>query len=166
MIWVLVIFVPPIIMAATMLSPQGLGYTIHAVVGYSGITLLLLPITAWPLFLIQAVAPLNGQGRIRAVLSTWLGGAVLSSAVMNLLASMMDYSPHPLHLDPSGHHVIAYDPHDGFLLGSYMLSMLLGSGVWGSVARIVPPRIVVGGAVTTGLLLFAGVAGLGYVLWP
>src|ERR1051325_8029638 len=115
MIWVLLIFVPPIIMAATMLSPQGLGYTIHAVIGYSGITLLLLPIAAWPLFLIQAVAPLKGQGRIRAVLSTWLGGAWPSSAVMNLLASMMDHSLHQTPLDPPAHNLIAYNPHAGFL---------------------------------------------------
>src|SRR6185437_11323494 len=62
MIWVLVIFVPPLIMAATMLSPQGLGYTIHAVIGYSGITLLLLPIAAWPLFFNPSSGPAKRTG--------------------------------------------------------------------------------------------------------
>jgi hypothetical protein len=61
MIWVVLIFGPPLIVASTMLSPQGFAFTINAVVGYAGIMLLLLPIGAWPLLLIQAVAPPRGQ---------------------------------------------------------------------------------------------------------
>src|SRR5438105_12830527 len=84
MIWVVLIFGPPLIVASTMLSPQGFAFTMNAVVGYAGIMLLLLPIGAWPLLLIQAVAPPPGQSRVRAITSTWLGGAALVSAVMNL----------------------------------------------------------------------------------
>ena len=164
MIWVVLIFGPPLIVASTMLSPQGFAFTINAVVGYAGIMLLLLPIGAWPLLLIQAVAPPRGQSRLQAIISTWLGGAALVSAVMNLLATMLEFSPHPLHLDPTGHELIAYNPRAGFLIAAFTGSMLLACGIWGVLARIASAKFVVRGAVWTGLLLFGAVAGLGYVL--
>jgi hypothetical protein len=164
MIWVLLLFGPPLIIAAIMLSPQGFAYTVNAVLGYAGIMLLLLPIAAWPLFLIQAVAPPPGQSRLRAIISTWIGGAALVSLVMNLLATMLEYSPNPLHFDPTGHELIAYNPRAGFLLGAFTGSMLAACGIWGVLARIASAKFVVRGAVATGLLLFGVVAGLGYVL--
>jgi hypothetical protein len=166
MIWVVFLFGPPLITAATMLSPQGLTYTVNAVVGYAGITLLLLPIAAWPLFLIQAVSPPPGQSRLQAIISTWIGGAALVSLVMNLLATMLEYSPNPLHFDPTGHELIAYNPRAGFLLGAFTGSMLASCGIWGVLARFASAKFVLRGAVTTGLLLFGVVAGLGYVLSP
>ena len=166
MIWVVLIFGPPLIVASTMLSPQGFAFTINAVVGYAGIMLLLLPIGAWPLLLIQAVAPPRGQSRLQAIISTWLGGAALVSAVMNLLATMLEYSPHPLLLDPTGHELIAYNPRAGFMLGAFGLCMLLSTGCWGVLARVLPGSVALRGAVVTGLLLFGAVAGLGYVLSP
>ena len=164
MIWVVLIFGPPLIVASTMLSPQGFAYTINAVVGYAGIMLLVLPIGAWPLLLIQAVAPPRGQSRLQAIISTWLGGAALVSAVMNLLATMLEYSPHPLHLDPTGHELIAYNPRAGFMLGSFALCMLLSTGCWGVLARVLPGGVALRGAVVTGLLLFTAVAALGYAV--
>ena len=164
MIWVVLLFVPPLIVAATMLCPEGLGYTINGVVSYAGIMLLLLPIAAWPLFLIQAVAPPPGQSRFQAIISTWLGGAALVSAVMNLLASMLEYSPNPVHFDPTGHELIPYNPRAGFLLGGFVICMLISCGIWGVLARIASAKFVLRGAVATGLLLFGAVAGLGYVL--
>jgi hypothetical protein len=164
MIWVVLIFGPPLIVASTMLSPQGFAYTVDAVVGYAGIMLVLLPIGAWPLLLIQAIAPPPGLSRLQAIISTWLGGAALVSAVMNLLASMLEYSPNALHFDPTGHELIAYNPRAGFLLGAFTASMLLSCGIWGVLARIASARFVLRGAVATGLLLFGAVAGLGYVL--
>src|SRR5438045_3652628 len=164
MIWVLLIFGPPLIIAAIMLSPQGLAYTVNAVVGYAGIMLLLLPIGAWPLLLIQAVAPPPGQSRLRAIISTWIGGAALVSLVMNLLATMLEYSPNPLHFDPTGHELIAYNPRAGFMLGAFGLCVLLSTGCWGVLARVLPGGVALRGAVVTGLLLFGVVAGLGYVL--
>jgi hypothetical protein len=166
MIWVVLIFGSPLIVASTMLCPEGLGYTINAVVGYAGIVLLFLPFAAWPLFLIQAVAPPPGQSRLQAIISTWLGGAALVSAVINFLAATLGYSPNPLHFDPAGHQLIPYDPQIGVLVGSFSLSMLLSAGCWGVLARVLPGGFVLRGAVVTGLLLFGAAAGLGYVLWP
>ena len=166
MIWVALIFGTPLIVASTMLSPQGLAYTVNAVAGYAGILLLLLPIAAWPLFLIQAVAPPPGQSRLQAIISTWLGGSALVSLVMNLLASMLEYSPSLLHFDPTGHELIAYNPRAGFLLGGFTLCMLVSCGIWGVLARIASAKFVIRGAIATGLLLFGAVAGLGYVLSP
>jgi hypothetical protein len=166
MIGVILIFGPPLVVAATMLSPQGLAYTVNAVVGYAGIMLLLMPIAAWPLFLIQAVAPRPGQSRLRAIINTWLGGAVLSSAVMNLLASMLEYSPDPLHFNPTGHALIPYDPQTGFLLGAFAICMLVSTGCWGVLARVLPGGVTLRGAIMTGLLLFGAIASIGYVLSP
>src|SRR5438045_8647618 len=102
MIWAVLIFGPPLIVASTMLSPQGFAYTINAVVGYAGIMLLLLPIGAWPLLLIQAVAPPRGQSRLQSIISTWLGRAPLVTAVMNFLATTLAYPTHPLHVATHG----------------------------------------------------------------
>ena len=43
------------------------------------------------------------------------------SAVMNLLASILSYSPNPLNFDSAGHQLIPYDPRGGFLLGSFAI---------------------------------------------
>src|SRR5207237_4068010 len=134
MICVVLIFGPPLIVASTMLSPQGLAHTGNAVVGSAGIMLLLLPIGAWPLLLIQAVAPPPGQSRLQAIISTWLGGAALVSLVMNLLASMLEYSPNPLHFDPTGHQLIAYSPRGAFLCGGLRVWMFVVVGCWGFLA--------------------------------
>jgi hypothetical protein len=116
MMGVVMIFGPPLVVAATMLSPQGLNFVVNGMVRYAGLVLLLSPFAAWPIFLAQAVAPPPGQGRLRAIVGLWLGGAVLVSAVMSLLAGMLGYSAHPLNFDPSGHELIPYTPHGGFLL--------------------------------------------------
>ena len=166
MIGVVLIFGPPLVVAATMLSPQGLDYTVNGVVRYAGLVLLLLPFAAWPVFLAQAVAPPPGQSRLRAIVGLWLGGAILASAVMNLLGSMLDYSPHPLNLNPEGHRLIAYDPRAGLILGGFTLCMLVAFGTWGLLARVLPIRHVLRGAVVTGIVLFCAVAGLGYALSP
>jgi hypothetical protein len=166
MMGVVLIFGPPLIVAATMLSPQGLDYTVNGIVRYSGLVLLLLPFAAWPIFLAQAVAPPPGQGRLRAIVGLWLGGAILVSAVMNLLGSMLGYSANPSNFDPSGHELIPYTPQGGFLLGGFSVCMLLATGVWGLLARVLPIRHVLRGAVVTGLVLFCAVAGLGYALSP
>jgi len=164
MIRVVLIFGPPLVVAATMLSPQGLDYILNGIVRYAGVALVALPIFAWPSFFIQAVAPPPGQGRVRAIISLWLGGAVLASAVLNLLCSMLGYSPHPLNFDPSGHQLIAYDPQAGVLLGGFTLCMLVSCGIWGVLARVLPGGLALRGAIVTGLLLFGTVAALGYAL--
>jgi hypothetical protein len=42
--------------------------------------------------------------------------------------------------------------------------MFTSSGVWGAVAPILPPKVAVGGALTTGVLLFLAVATLEFLL--
>ena len=51
MIGVVLIFGPPLVVAATMLAPQGLDYILNGIVRYAGLVLLLLPFAAWPIFL-------------------------------------------------------------------------------------------------------------------
>jgi len=164
MIAVVLLFGPPLVVAATMLSPQGLDYILNGTVRYAGVMLLLMPFAAWPVFLVQAVAPPPGQGRLRAIVGLWLGGAVLASAVMNLLGSMLGYSPKPLNFDASGHELIPYDPRAGALLGAFALCMLAAFGIWGVLARVLPTGVALRGAVLTGLVLFGAVAVLGYVI--
>jgi hypothetical protein len=166
MIGVVLIFGPPLVVAATMLAPQGLDYILNGTVRYAGLVLLLLPFAAWPIFLAQAVAPPPGQSRFRAIMSLWLGGAILVSAVMNLLGSMLGYSAQPLNFDPAGHQLVPYTPQGGFLLGGFTVCMLVGTGIWGVAARVLPIRHVLRGALVTGLVLFCAVAGLGYALSP
>jgi len=161
-----VIFGVPLVVAATMLSPQGFPYILNAVARYAGIMLLLLPIFAWPTFLVQAIAPMPGQNRGASIVGLWLGGAVLVSAVLNLLGSMLDYSAHPLNLDPTGHELIGYDPQAGVIVGGITLCMLVSFGFWGLLARVLTGGFVLSGALLTGLLLFGLVGTLGYLLWP
>lgn len=164
MIWVVLIFGLPLVVAATMLSPEGLAYTVNAVVGYTGVMLVLLPFAAWPSFLIRAAFSPAGHSRLDAIINFWLGGAALVSAVMNLLVSMLEYSPHPLHFGPTGHLLVPYDPQGGFLLGSFTLCMLVSCGIWGVVTLVRPGAFALRGAVLTGLSLFGAVACLGYVV--
>jgi len=159
------IFGTIMIVATVMLTPEGLSYVVNGVFRYAGLMLVLLPIFAWPTFLIQASFPPPGQSRGRAMIGLWFGGAVLVSAVMNLLASMLSYSPNPLNFDSAGHQLIPYHPRGGFLLGSFAICMLLSTGVWGAVSRVLPIGFALKGAIATGLLLFGAVAGLGYALW-
>ena len=74
MILVVLIFGLPFIVAAVMLSPQGLDYVLRGMVPYTGILLLVMPFVSWPIFLAQA---LTGHGRFRGLVSFWIGGAIL-----------------------------------------------------------------------------------------
>ena len=56
------------------------------------------------------------------------------------------------------------NPTAGFLLGGFVLCMFISSGVWGAFAAILPPKVAVGGALTTGVLLFVAVATLGFLV--
>jgi hypothetical protein len=131
------IFGTMMIVATVMLTPEGLSYVVNGVFRYASLMVVLLPIFAWPTFLIQAAFPPPGQGRGRALIGLWFGGAVLVSAVMSLLASMLSYSPNPLNFDPAGHH----------LLGSFAICMLLSTGVWGALSRVLPIGFVLKGAI-------------------
>jgi len=91
---------------------------------------------------------------VAAVLNLWLGGAVLVAAVFNLLMAMADYSP----MRPGP------NPTAGFLLAGFVLCMFVSCGVWGAFAPIVSAKVALGGALTTGALLFVAVATLGFLV--
>src|SRR4051794_38599779 len=114
MIVVLLVFGVPWIVAAVMLSPPGLEYVLRGTVPYTGISLLLMPFVAWPVFLAQA---LTGQGGFRGLVSFWIGGAILGTTAITFFAAVLDYNPTPSGFDPIGHRFIPYDPQLGFLLG-------------------------------------------------
>jgi hypothetical protein len=124
------------------------GALFYAIVG------LALPIVGWRTFLVVFAFPPSGTGRVAAVLSTWLGGTVMVSAVFILLMAVGDYSPARPGPNPTA----------GFLLGGFVVCMFVSSGVWGAFAAILPPKVAVGGAVTTGALLFLVVATLGFLV--
>ena len=76
------------------------------------------------------------------------------AAVFNLVIAVADYSPARPGPNPTA----------GFLLGGFVLSMLVSAGVWGAFAPILPPKVSVGGALMTGALLFFAVATLGFLV--
>ena len=162
MIVVILAFGVPFVVAAVMLSPPGLEYILRGTVPYTGMLLLLMPFLAWPTFFAQS----TGLGRLRVFMSFWFGGAVLGTAAISFFAAALDYSPTPVGFDPAGHRIIPYSPQSGLLLGAFAICMLLSMGFWGAVARVTPNDFMVRAAITTGLLLFGAVAGVGYVLWP
>jgi hypothetical protein len=56
------------------------------------------------------------------------------AAIFNLLFAVADYSPARPGPNPTA----------GFLLGGFVLSIFVAFGVWGAVAAILPPNVVVG----------------------
>jgi hypothetical protein len=111
---------------------------------------ILLPFAAWPVFLSQLVLPPPGSGRIEALLKLWLGGTVMATAVINLLAAAADYSP--VRPGPA--------PTAGFLPARLVLSLFISCGFWGVVAPILPHEIAICGALITGGLLFLVITAL------
>jgi len=150
---IVLIFGVPMIVAAALISPSALhnltrGLLFYAIVGLG------LPFVGWQTFLAVFAFPPTGTRRVAAVLNLWLGGAVLVAAVFNLVMAMADYSP----MRPGP------NPTAGFLLAGFVLCMFVSSGVWGAFAAILPPKVAVGGALTTGALLFVAVATLGFLV--
>jgi predicted small integral membrane protein len=87
-------------------------------------------------------------------LTVWVVGTVMVAAIFNLLFALADYSPARPGPNPTA----------GFLLAGFTVCMFVASGVWGAVAPILPPKVAVGGALTTGALLFLAVATLGFLV--
>ena len=116
----LLIFALPMILAAVLISPTGLHDVIHGLPLAAIIIGILLPFAAWPVFLSTLAFPPSGSGRIAALIKLWLGGTVMATAVINLLAAAADYSP--MRPGPS--------PTAGFLLAGFVLSMFVSWGVW------------------------------------
>ena len=150
---IVLIFGVPMIVAAALISPSALHNLTHGLLFYA-IVGLGLPFVGWQTFLAVFAFPPTGTRRVAAVLNLWLGGAVLVAAVFNLVMAMADYSP----MRPGP------NPTAGFLLAGFVLCMFVSSGVWGAFAAILPPKVAVGGALTTGALLFVAVATLSFLV--
>lgn len=146
---VCLIFGVPMILAAVLISPSALHHLVHGAAFYAVIALA-LPFIGWRTFLAVFAFPPSGNDRVAAVLTTWVGGTALVAAVFNLLIAVADYSPARPGPNPTA----------GFLLAGFVLCMFISSGVWGAVAPILPPKVAVGGALVTGVLLFLDVATL------
>jgi hypothetical protein len=150
---VLLIFGLPMILAALLISPSSLHNLIRGVPLYM-VMGLVLPFVAWPIFVKELVVPTAAATRLAAVIGLWVVCTVMVAAVFNLLMAMGDYSP----VRPGP------NPTAGFLLAGFTVSMFVSSGVWGAVAPILPPKVALGGALTTGTLLFLAVATLGFLV--
>ena len=150
---IVLIFGVPMIVAAALISPSALHNLTHGLLFYA-IVGLGLPFVGWQTFLAVFAFPPTGTRRVAAVLNLWLGGAVLVAAVFNLVMAMADYPP----MRPGP------NPTAGFLLAGFVLCMFISSGVWGAFAAILPPKVAVGGALTTGALLLVAVATLGFLV--
>jgi len=149
---VCLLFGVPMIIAEVLISPPALHNLVHGVAFYAVIGLA-LPIIGWRTFLAVFAFPPSGNGRVAAVLTTWVGGTGLVEAVFNLVMALSDYSPAKPGPNPTA----------GFLLAGFTICMFVSAGVWGAVAPILPPKVAVGGALTTGVLLFLAVATLGFL---
>jgi hypothetical protein len=150
---IILIFAVPMVIAALLISPTGFHNLIHGLPLYA-IFGLVLPIVGWRTFLIEFALPRAADTRLAAVMRLWVVGTVLAAAVINLLVAALDYSrarPGP-------------NPTAGFLLGGFVVCMFISAGVWGAFTAILPPKVAVGGALTTGALLFLAVAALGFLV--
>src|SRR5215831_13152931 len=150
---VVLIFGVPMIAAAALISSTALHNLIHGLPLYAVLGLV-LPIVGWRTFLIEFAFPTAADTRLAAVIRLWVVGTVVVAAVFNLVMAMADYSP----MRPGP------NPTAGFLLAGFVLCMFVSCGVWGAFAAILPPKVAVGGALTTGALLFLAVATLGFLL--
>ena len=146
-------FAVPMIVAALLILPTGFHNLIHGLPLYA-VFGLVLPIVGWRTFLIELALPRTADTRLTAVMRPWVVGTVLVAAVINLLMAVLDYSPARSGPDPTA----------GFLLGGFVVCMFISAGVWGAFTPILPPKVAVGGALTTGVLLFLAVATLGFLV--
>jgi quinol-cytochrome oxidoreductase complex cytochrome b subunit len=149
----ILIFAVPMVIAALLISPTGFHNLVHGVPLYAVLGVV-LPIMGWRTFLIELALPRAADTRLAAVMRLWVVGTVLVAAVINLLMAALDYSlarPGP-------------NPTVGFLLGGFVVCMFISAGVWGAFTAILPPKVAVGGALTTGALLFLVVAALRFLV--
>ena len=150
---IILIFAAPMVLAAVLISPTAFHNLIHGLPLYAVVGLA-LPIVGWRTFLIEFALPRAADTRLAAVLRVWVVGTVMVAAVFNLLFAVADYSPARPGPNPTA----------GFLLAGFTVCMFVSSGVWGAVAPVLSPRVAVGGAVITGVLLFLAFATLGFLI--
>jgi hypothetical protein len=150
---IMLIFAVPMVVAALLISPIDLHNLIHSLPLYAVLGLI-VPIAGWRTLLIEFALPRAAHTRLAAVLRVWVAGTVMTAAIIILLGAVADYSsarPGP-------------NPTAGFLLAGFSVCMFVSCGLWGAVSSILPPKVALGGAVTTGALLFFVVATLGFLV--
>ena len=150
---IILIFAVPMVIAALLISPIGFHNLIHGLPLYA-VFGLVFPIVGWRTFLIEFALTRAAGTRLAAVMRLWVVGTVLVAAVINLLMAVLDYSPARPGTNPTA----------GFLLGGFVVCMFISAGVWGAFTAILPPKVAVGGVLTTGALLFLAVATLGFLV--
>ena len=79
---------------------------------------------------------------------------MMVAAVFNLLFAVSDYSPGRPGPNPTA----------GFVLAGFTVCMFVSCGVWGAFAALLPPKVVIRGALASGVLLFLAVATLGFLV--
>jgi hypothetical protein len=162
MFGVTLVFGGSLLIAGTMISPAGLH--IWGLISYTGIMLVLLPFTAWPIFATQLVLPTAGRTPVRAVINTWLGGTLTAVCVIFFIASVLGYPSPGASIDPSGHLLIPFMPRFGIALGLFTLCMFIASGLVGAIAPILRPEVAIRSAVIGGIVLFGLLYGAGCLL--
>ncbi len=150
---IILVFAVPMVVAALLISPTGFHNLIHGLPLYAVLGLI-VPIAGWRTFLIEFALPRAADTRLAAVLRVWVIGTVMVAAIVILLGAVADYSP----ARPGP------NPTPGFLLAGFVLCMFVSCGVWGAFSPILPPKIAVAGALTTGAFLFLVVARLGFIV--
>jgi hypothetical protein len=150
------------LIAGLMIDPAGLH--LWGLITYTGIMLILLPIVGWPVLLQAAIFPPAGESRLGSVLATWIGGTLVGVSVIFWIASVSGYPPAGARIDPFGHMLIPFAPRAGIAIGLFALSMLVASGVVGTIAPILRREIAIQCAAVGGIVLFAVVYAIGCVL--
>jgi hypothetical protein len=157
------IFGLPLLIAGTMVMPEGLRLT--GLINYTLIMLVLMPFGGgWLLLATQLVVPTAGRTRLAAVFNTWIGGTLLGVAVIFWLAAVMSYDPSGSRVDWSAHMLIPYLPKTGIALGLFTLCQLVAWGVVGAISPILRPETAIGSALTGGTGLFVLVYAAGWFL--
>jgi quinol-cytochrome oxidoreductase complex cytochrome b subunit len=150
---IVLIFAAPMIIAALLISPTAVHNLIHGLPLYAVLGVV-LPIVGWRTFLVEFAFPTAADTRLAAVIRVWVVGTVMVAAVFNLLMAVLDYSPARPGPNPTA----------GFLLGGFVLCTFVSSGIWGGLSPVLPPDVVIGGALVTGAFLFIVVATLGFLV--
>src|SRR5712671_6694219 len=156
------IFGVSMLVAAAMLDAKAI--KIDTLVSYWAIMAAIFPFVGWPLLLAQVVMPTAGRSRLAAVVSVWIGGTTVGVAVIFWLYALLSYNPSGSRVEFSGR-LVPYLPKIGIAVGVFGLSMLIGFGLWGTIASIIRPQVALAGAAMTGGILFVIVYGGGFLLF-
>ena len=118
MFGIAIVFGGSLLIAGTMISPDGLH--IRGLVSYAAIMLVIMPFAAWQIFATQLVLPTAGPTRMRAVFNTWVGGTLTAVCAIFFIASVLGYPGPDARIDPSGHLLIPFMPRFGLCAGALL----------------------------------------------